>query len=501
MLKSKAIDIIKTFSPEEFKRFLNFVKSPYFSSAKSIVRLADELKNFYPAFDSHSLTENYLYEKVYGKGKFSYSAMKNLMSELILLCEKFLVHDRLNKELNLKEGNSIELLSEFRERKLDNLFKSRSKKFQSFLGKRSIENSEYFTQANKLEILNYQLYLNNHRHNSLIWNGFLKRSSLDLCRNFHSLYLLTNMLVHSAEILGGKPDDSLMIRFVKELDIKSFLKSVKSDESEESFFISIYSNLILLTLEESEEHSEEYYHEIKKSFLKNLHYFSNFDIYNILKSLRSYCIIRMRLMRPHFISEMYEVSKLLIEKVNYSSNTIKWFVGEIFTEVVMLSIYKKDYQFAENFIENYKSYLNKEVSEFETGFTKAYLNLEYGETEKALQLMSGLKPVNGSMKILLKNLFLRAYFEMGYSEEAFSILDSYIHYIKKEKKLSPEKKYLYTLRYNVFLRLFKIKVMPENYSKFDIAELRKDLDRFYFIADKDWYLIKLRELEQFVKRK
>ena len=106
MLKSKAIDIIKTFSPEELKRFVSFVSSPYFNSVKSLIRLTEVLRNHYPDFSTEDLTEVSLYEKVYGKGKFSYSVMKNLMSDLIPLCEKFLIHDRLRND-NIKNADII----------------------------------------------------------------------------------------------------------------------------------------------------------------------------------------------------------------------------------------------------------------------------------------------------------------------------------------------------------------------------------------------------------
>lgn len=500
MLKSKAVDIIRTFSKEELKSFLSFAASPYFNNDKSIIRLLDVLKDHYPSFSSEELTEEYIYENVYGKGKFSYSAMKNIMSELLLLCEKFLIHERLSNDYKSKDNNSIELLIEYRERKLDNLFNSRSKKFSELLKKHKIENHEYFILANKLEILNYQFHLNKHRYNNLIWQGFLKRASYNLCSIFHNLYIDTAMIIHSAETLKGDKDDSLMLEFVNGLDLESLLKRTGQGKSEEYFFVSLYSRLILLSLYENKDISENYYFELKSSFIKNIKYFSEVDIYDILKSLRSYCITRMRVMKPVFIDELYEIDKMLINKVNYSSTRIKWFVGELFTEIVHLAIYAKDYTYAEKFIEKYKGYLNIDVAEYETGYTRAYLNLEYGNTEKALELLSVIKPVNSTMKILIKNLYLRTYYELGYFEEALSILDAHKHFVNNEKGFSEERKKLFIRHHNVFLNLYRMKMTPKKYSEFDIQNMRNELDKFYFLADKDWYLLKLKELEGSIKK-
>jgi len=499
VLKSKAIDIIKTFSPEEFKRFIEFIGSPYFNNIKSIARLVKELSIHYPGFSSDELTEISLYEKVYGKGKYSYSAMKNLMSELISLCEKFLVHDRITKDIIRKEGNSIELLEELRDRGLDNLFIIRSKKFEKLLKEHVLENSEYFIQANKLEILKYRFHLNKHRYNEHIWKGFLKKSTFELCSIFHTLYITTDTVLQSAETLKGNSDDSVFINFVKELDLKSFIKTIDPEESEEYFFLSLYSGLILLTLNDTKDHSEKYYYDLKKSLIKNIKHFSYLDAYDILKSLRSYCITRMRMMKPVFIDELYVIDKLLVETINFSDSSVKWFIGEIFTEIVLLSIYCKEYNYAGEFIEKYKDQLNEDVAGFETGFTKALLNLEYGNTEKALELLSVIKPVNYSMKTLIKNIYIRVYYELQYYEEGLSLLDSYIHFINKDNKISEDKKRIAVMKYNIYLRLYKIKMSPGKYSVYDITKQRKELDKFYFLVEKDWFLKKLKELETEVK--
>lgn len=499
MLKSKAIDIIKTFSPEELKRFVSFVSSPYFNNVKSLIRLSEELRNYYPDFSSEDLTEVSLYEKVYGKGKFSYSVMKNLMSDLIPLCEKFLVHDRLRKAVSEKDGNSIELMQELRERNLNNHFNSRSKKFSELLRGHKYDNIEHFIKSNQHEILKYQYHLQKHKHSNLIWKGFLKRSDFDMCSIFHTLYLTSAVLIHSADHFKGNEEESLLVKFVRELDLGSFLKTFDPNDSEEYFFINLYSKLTLLTLEENEDHSEDYYYDIKSSVINNVKLFSQVDIYDILKSLRSYCISRMRMMKSKFIDELFEIDKLLVEKVNYNSAYIKWYIGELFTEIVQLCIYSKNYEYAESFIEKFKPLLSTDIVEFETGFTKAFLYLEYGETDKALELLSKIKPINNSMKLLIKNLYLRAYYEKGYFEEGFSMLDAFIHFINKEENLTGVRSKLYNLKYNVYLKLYKMRVSPEKYSGHDINNLRKELDKFYILADKDWYLNKLKDLEDLIE--
>ncbi|HMQ67987.1 MAG TPA: hypothetical protein PKA90_03325 [Ignavibacteria bacterium] len=501
MLKSKAIDIIKTFSRDEFNRFLLYTGSPYFNINKNLFKITEELKNFYPDFSSEALTEEYLYFKVYGGEKFSYSVMKNLLSELIVICDRFLIYERLNRELSARDGNSIHLLMEYRERKLDKLFDIRSKKFEKELKKHKIQNYDLFLLSQNLEILKYQYHLHRYSHKNIIWKGFQKKAAFEICTISQFLYTTTVMLLKSSELLGGKNDDSIMITFVRNLDIEGFLKTVKPDRSPEYFFVNLYLNLLLMTLKGKEDISETYYYTIKNLFIKNTKFFSNLDRYDVLKSLRSYCIDRMKLFRSNFIDELFEIDKLLIEKVDYESSSIKWYIGEIFTEIVFLSIHMKNYKFAESFIRKYGEYLSDEIREFETGFTKAFLELEYGNAGRAMELLSKIKPVNTSMKILIKNLSLMIYFEKGYYEEAFSLLDAYRHFVKRDEKLTPERKKNYYLLQSIYNRFFRIRTEPEKYNDYDIKKLGEDIEKFYFLAGKQWYLRKLSELGKLVGKK
>jgi len=56
-------------------------------------------------------------------------------------------------------------------------------------------------------------------------------------------------------------------------------------------------------------------------------------------------------------AELFEIDKKLVEEVEYSVNRLSWYIGEIYTEIVLLAAFKKDYSYAQKFIEKYKSKL------------------------------------------------------------------------------------------------------------------------------------------------
>lgn len=99
MVKSALVELLKTFSAEEWKRFELFLKSPYFNRSKLLLRLFRFLQRFQPALDSHRLTKERAFTAVYGKkAPYQESKVNDLMYSLKGLAETFLAHHELEEQ-------------------------------------------------------------------------------------------------------------------------------------------------------------------------------------------------------------------------------------------------------------------------------------------------------------------------------------------------------------------------------------------------------------------
>jgi hypothetical protein len=68
-MKSKIIDILRTFSSKDVKRFRDFLESPFFNESENLVKLYNSLLEFYPDFEDENLTEEFLNRNVYTGAK------------------------------------------------------------------------------------------------------------------------------------------------------------------------------------------------------------------------------------------------------------------------------------------------------------------------------------------------------------------------------------------------------------------------------------------------
>ncbi len=90
MYNSSLVEIIKSFSSSDIKRFDEFLNSPFFNKKPTVIKLWDDLKSFYPEFNSKEISKKNTYERIVPGKKYNYGTMKNMIFDLTKLAEIFL---------------------------------------------------------------------------------------------------------------------------------------------------------------------------------------------------------------------------------------------------------------------------------------------------------------------------------------------------------------------------------------------------------------------------
>ena len=111
MLTPNSIEILKALSKDEFKRYGDFVKSPYFNSVEVLGKLFDEIAKVYPDFESTRLSYKKISQKIYPGKEFNEQTIRNLYSKFGNLLKKFIAMENvINDEdvinMNMAEGMS-----------------------------------------------------------------------------------------------------------------------------------------------------------------------------------------------------------------------------------------------------------------------------------------------------------------------------------------------------------------------------------------------------------
>lgn len=486
MLKSKAIDILKTFTKEEFKRFEDFVKSPYFNKSSSQIKLVSALSKFYPEFDSGEMTDEYIYELVYGTSKFSYSTLRNLMSEMIQTCESFILNDKFNHDPAEIRKHPMKLIESYQLRGLDNLFSLKLKKTETDLANSKIDGG-YFELLSHLETCKQEYEYAKYNWSKELRDSFFRSAVYDLCSIAKSIYKNANAIVFSSLNIGGDVNESEFYRLFTKIDFAQLLKELGPQNSNEKIYIGLYFKLVQLT---TSPESEEFYFEAKDSVSLNIDRFSNLEKYSLLCILRNYCRYKMDLNKTEFRDELYEINKMQLDNINFSEKNLRSALYNIYEETFGLAISRKDYVFIENLLSSYTPLLDDEVRDVVSSFVNAYLNFEYKNYDKTIQILSGIKIPNWHTHLRTKILYLKTYYEMEYYEEGFTLLDALKHYINKEEKLAEDGREYCKKMHKIFFSLFRLKTDLQKFSKIDVMALQKEINELSMVAGKEWLMEK-----------
>ena len=161
-------------------------------------------------------------------------------------------------------------------------------------------------------------------------------------------------------------------------------------------------------------------------------------------------------------SETKSINIEMLETIDFNSDKMESILGIIYLSVFLESMSKMDYEFAEMFVNKYSKQLRKEIRKDIAGYTSAYINFVKKNHEKALELLSVVKPPNKVYFIQFKQLYLKIYYELGYYEEGLSVIDTCKHFLNKQLQNQNKKKYFKEIA-DLYFRLYKIKMNPENF--------------------------------------
>ena len=469
MTNSKLIQLIRTFSKDEFKTFGKFVRSPFFYKDKAVIKLYDSLKSFYPEFDNDGLTKQQLYEKMYPQKKYSDSQMKYLMSEMFSLAKMFLSYTNYNND-NFERNNR--LLKELNTRNTYKIFESELKKIENQIKSIQIRDKEFFYQMYKMKNLvsDYYSYKNRlsvkREHNKIIDN---------IINNF-----LISILDFYYEIINDASDFGINI----DLNLVSFIDDyINQNKNNLNPIVLIYYYIFIVSYRNEPSHYNTLY-ELKN---KHIQILDDDAKHRIFEALGNYCIKSYHQGGiKHYKDAFILIDDEIKSGVRFKRNE---FSEIFFTNKIEIASKVKEYKWAYDFIVKYKNRLNEKNREDIVNFCYAIIEFESNNYLASLDHLSKINLKHPLLKFRIRNYTLLNYFELNNYEQAFLMLDAYRHMLEKDEKVETGRKERYFLFLYYYQKLLDMKSGSLNT---EIELLKRDIETRSFFM-KQWLLEKAGE--------
>src|SRR4030095_12419291 len=350
MLKSKAAEILRTFTNEELKSFRNYIVSPFHNTNKNVIKLFEIARNFAPEYDSPGLHKENLFKKLYPGKKYSDIVMRILLSDLLRLAEEFLAYTGYIKEPFAEEKY---LLSELTNRKLDSLYNKHIKVSEQIMITDGSINEVYFLNKFDLESLKVSFLISKDRQMES-WEALKQKGEYLVDFFLINALSITSELWEHEEVFNAKVGFNLVEEFLNNSDLEKILILMKEKDHKHFHVMEVYYYMYLC-LKNNE--SDEYYKKFKDSFIKNLDIYSYDEKYNLFLALESSCVSKIRIGRPGVMEELMKVYELMLSSGIFNQSSRIYMQANLFRNIFYTALRLKRYQWAEDFIERHHKYL------------------------------------------------------------------------------------------------------------------------------------------------
>ena len=420
MIKSTAIEIIKTFSKEDFKSFEDLAESPYFNKNTNLVKLVKYLKKNSPDFKDESLRKEIVWESIYPGRKFSYGVMKNLIYELNKLAEKYLV---LEVKGHTEYSDGLKLLKQLKQRALNSQFEKKMKSLKLSISKSKlvIETSYNSYIYEDLEQVYFQRL---HPNKDRIFTT--RNSNKYLLSFFFSTFFYSNynFLITSKIYSNLSPEYKL---------IEQVIDFFENTETEQDVISKIYFYAICITVHPD---SEDKFYELKKLFRENVNILERRTSYNLGAIIFSYCKTQINKNEIKFLKEQFELIDFILKNKVYTISEKDYFDPNLYLMIIEISLKLNKLNWCEKFIHSFKDRLNFVNKENFKTLGQIYILRHKKDYNSAFGLLSEFIPRNIQEKIYMKKIELKMYYETGDYDRVSSLIKSNKEFINFDKTLS-----------------------------------------------------------------
>lgn len=485
MKNSKVLNVLSVFTKDEMKQLEKFIRSPYYNTNKSVIKLFGIIKKHYPDFEKIKIEKEEIYLFIYGNKKFNNNVYKNLLNELLNITEEFIFISRYSK----KSAERYFVIGEFL---LEKGFTGYAEKVFS----KGIEESEkneitYFHFFEQGMLNSAYAFLANQTNKGIGTYKHLNISSDNYISGI--LMILTDLLYNyssNAFVYNDSKASGSLAAFLNCFDEKKFSEyALNADSARREYFV-MYSNIISLLKNAYLENygsfiaARDIFFRIKSSLSRHLRS-------NIYYILLLYAIIHERKSSENYIREQFLLAKNMLEDGTLSPLG-KYLDPSAYRTYFLIMIKNKQYEWAEKIMNTLTEKLAPEHKENMNRYSRAHIFFAKKQYDKAIVEIKKIEFSTFIFRVDARTMALKIWYLLGSPEQFFAEADNYRRFIKNNKNLSdsymaPAGKFIYYAE-----KLFRLKI--DGGTDETANELKDEITNAKMLESRQWLLARANEL-------
>lgn len=475
MKNTKFIPLLQTFSPDELKRFDDYVKSPYFNKREAPIKLYAVLLTAYPNF------ENLKWEKVFKKAfpdkpAYSETYLNNVLSDLYALAEEFLGQE-MTRLSPIFIGYIVYSLLLKRQFKMAQINLARMKTFLQ-------TNPDIYPGGYNMWCYYYTLkkFYHDLQEQRLLYS----EAHQDLATALKNESLFT--LLECFYDMNANP----LVYYQYEYDIdffKRFMGIIQPEDFEKEPQVAISYYKLQLQIQPN----WQMWYNMYDYLIQNKANLVDTFIFNSYQVLLNFINSQMR-KGNNLPSGMLEKKfALLEESIALLEKNKQPFMGLYFENIVLTGFALKGEEWAKQYIHENSPKLPEHLREGMTAYCLARLYFSMGDYTETIAILNAISPFYHHYYFPVKSLLLLAYYEQDNYDAFLTTLDTFKHSLKNHPELAQKHHLAHTNMNSILLKLYKLK---NRYSSKDILKIKELLQNpDLTLNSREWATKKLKEIE------
>lgn len=461
MENSKLTELLRSFSPQDWRAFRELVASPYFNRNQEVIRLCEWM--YQHSADPSLLSRAAAHAYLFPGSPIEDTQLNHTMSFLLKLAE-----DYLGLELYWKEkfAHSNNVLRSLGKRNLEKHYRFHLEKLRKGLEKETVSDASIFLGAYTTEIFEAErIALNSPRQ----FNESVQKAT----DNLDAFYLLEKLrhtcYMYNSQAILATPYNLQLVdeicRFVGE-----HLSSMPTPAIE-----AYYRILQLLT----NENPDGDFQLLKLLLAERAPEIGQEDLRDIYQYAINFCNYQIMRVREVYVAEAFDLYATGIESgVLLENKTLSpWH----FKNIVNLALKLKRYAWTETFIATTTPLLAKEFQADAAHYNFALLYYTTGRLNEALLQLNKVEFTDLHYSLGAKSMRCKIYYE----NDDFDALDSLLHafntYLRRNKLISDNVRQAYL---NFIQLLKKIIRIPTS----QLHTILPEVEKMQVLAGKEWFL-------------
>jgi hypothetical protein len=470
MKKSRLIEILRTCTKKELRDLKKWVQSPAHNLREDVIWLYDYLLEDDHLWKDEFVAKAIAYARVYPNEPYDDAKMRQVMHFLIKTMEDFLIY----QEVSQDEVESRMVLSKvLRKKRIDKLFEKNLKYIKEVQERQPYRNDQFFRNQ-YLRLQEEYVFLSTQTRTGPmnlqeVSNAHDVNYIIDKLR--HSCYMLSHQKVYKADY-----DYGLIQQVIDYVDNNVHLLDTPA--------IAVYYYGYKTTTERD---NEENFLSLKNEIFNNGHFFPHEELLTLYLMAINYCIGQTNAGLNQYRRESFELYKEGFEKkVLIQDGQISRFA---FQNAITLGLYVKEYEWVENYIHQFKTYLDEKYRNDFVLSGLAKLHYERKEYDAAMKICSQTDFEDILMNLTSRTIMMKIYFEQNETDALDSYLESFRNYVVRKKVLGYHKS-----NYKNIISLTKKLFKVNPYNKKDKDKLRKEIEVLNPLTEREWLLEQLHQL-------